>query len=454
MPALFLALALLRQTPDVDAIVEKHLQATSTPGCSVAVVRDGKVLFAKGYGLANVEAPAPATADTVYRIGSVTKQFTATLVMQLVQAGKVKLDEPIVTYLPDLPSAYKPVTVRQLLNHTSGIRSYTSIKAFADRAKLEATPMEMAKMSSDEKTDFAPGTAWKYNNTGYVVLGMLVEKVGGKPYGELLASRITGPLGMTKTDVTDLAQVVPGRAAGYGGASGELKNADYLSMSWPYSAGAIESTVTDLAKWDIALEGVAVLPQAALKQMWTPTTLSDGKTQPYGFGWAVPVVNGVHIIEHGGAINGFRSYIGRIPAKRTSVIVLTNSDNGNPEALGRQILGVYVPEVKPAEAKPITDADKETTSFLRGRFDALLKGTLTADDLTPEFAKVLTAERIKEAKEAIGSLGEITKFDLIKTTTQGDAAVRVYRVTVGPAPLTVTFVLTKTRKISGMRIEA
>jgi len=439
---------------DVDRLVLSHAEKTGTPSFSVAVVQDGRVVFAKGYGLANVETKTSADEATIYRIGSLTKQFTAALVMSLVERGKIALDDPVTKHLKELPKAFEGITIRQLLNHTSGVASYTGSPEFGKRLRESTTPMGILQFAGTLKPDFKPGAAWNYNNTGYVTLGLLVEQLEGKPFSKVLEQRITGPISMSSTRMSDPRRITPKRAAGYTSEKGELTNAAYVNLDWPYAAGAMESTVLDLAKWDVALYTDLIVKQATLQEMWKPTPLPGKPPMPYGFAWAVPTVNGVQIVEHDGAIDGFNGYIGRIPSKRTSVIVLANLDSGDAESLGRQILGTYVPEVKPKAAVAIEDRDPALTAFLKGKLEALLKGELKSEDLTPEFAKILTPQLIQDTKTTLGALGALEQFLLIDSKEASGTTVRTYSVRIGPADLTGTFSVTKDRKISGIVLRA
>ncbi|MGV3616367.1 MAG: serine hydrolase domain-containing protein [Fimbriimonas sp.] len=451
--ALTMAVALVPlarpQSPaDVDRAALQYLQQKKVPGCSVAIVKDGTVTYSKGYGLANLETDAPATAETVYRIGSITKTFTAALVMMQVEKGTIKLDDPIRKHLPELPEAFEKVTVRQLLNHTSGIASYTDLTEFAGVMRNVGSAKAMIDMSAKAKPNFAPGEGWKYNNTGYIVLGELVAKLEGKPWAEAVQERIAAPLGLTNTRAIDLSRIVKNRAAGYvAGPQGPL-NAPYLDMSWPGSAGVMESTVLDLAKFDAAL-GSRLLKPETITTMTTPT----GVSKNYGLGWGVSEVAGLKVVSHGGSIPGFIGYITRVPSKRTTVIVLTNSNVADAGTLAKQILGMAVPEVAP-KAAAVADDDAAMTTFLKGKMERLLKGELTSEELTPEFAKILTPELVQDTKKTLGAIGPLTKFDLIETKKVGDNVVRSYVIDLGGNALTATFTVTADKKIAGLVIKA
>ncbi len=255
---LLLGLSLATALADgVDEYVQKQLETRHIPGVSVAVVKDGRVVMAKGYGVANVELSVPANENTVYQLASVTKQFTATAIMMLVEAGKLSLDDKVTKVLDGLPAAWSEVTVRHLLNHTSGIKSYTSVPSFFATARKDYQKEEIIKLVADAPLEFAPGEKWNYNNTGFFLLGLIIEKVSGKDYGAFLHERIFQPLGMTSTRVNDLKEIIRNRAPGYAWQNGTLRNGEYLSPTQPYSAGALVSNVgSGIIQWERLEHGV------------------------------------------------------------------------------------------------------------------------------------------------------------------------------------------------------
>ncbi|MBI3463813.1 MAG: serine hydrolase [Planctomycetes bacterium] len=335
----------------VDEYVEAEMAKRHIPGLSLAVVQNGEVVLAKGKGHANVELSVPAGADTVYQVGSITKQFTATCTMMLAEEGMLSLDDPISQHIADTPDTWKGVTVRHLLNHTSGIKSYTNLPANMKLSRLDWTKGEIIKSVAEVPLEFEPGERWSYNNTGYFLLGTIIEKVSGKSYAEFLSERILTPLEMTATRVNDMREIIENRAAGYTWQSGVLKNGDYTSMTWPFTAGAIVSSVSDLAKWDAALYTEKLLPRSALERMWTPTTLANGKTAPYGFGWVVGNYRGHKLIGHSGGIPGFSSDIARLVDDKLTVIVLANLDKADPASIAREAAAFYLPELGPSAEK-------------------------------------------------------------------------------------------------------
>src|SRR5215510_13803892 len=335
------------QADKVDDYVKTAMIAQKIPGVSIAVVRNGEIAKAKGYGLANFELNAPATADTIFQSGSVGKQFTATLVMMLVEEGRMSLDDHISKYVPNAPAIWKDITLRHLLTHTSGIsnRIYSQINMRQDYSEDE-----LVEKIAAFPLDFQPGEKWNYSNSGYVLLGILIHKATGKFYGDLLREQIFTPLGMSTARIINEAEIVPNRAAGYRLVKGELKNQEWVSPALNTTAdGSLYLTALDMAKWDAALYTQKLLKQSSLDMMWTPVKLNDGKTRQYGFGWAFGETHGHRIIEHGGAWQGFTTHIARYVDDKLTIVVLTNLAGANPTKIAHGIAGLDNAELAPIE---------------------------------------------------------------------------------------------------------
>jgi CubicO group peptidase (beta-lactamase class C family) len=338
----------------VDEYVSAELRAQHIPGTALAVVRDGKIVKATGYGMANVELGVAAKPESIFQTGSVGKQFTATAVMMLVEEGKVGLDDKLAKYFPNAPAAWKDITVRHLLTHTSGIPDYTSEKTGgAVNLHRDYTEEDLVKKISSLPLDFQPGEKWSYSNSGYLILGVLIHHLTGEFYGDFLQQRIFQPLRMTSTRIISEADIVPNRSAGYRLVKGELKNQEWVAPTLNTTAdGALYTNVLDLAKWDAALYTEKLLKKLSFDQMWTPVKLNDGKTSPYGFGWRVAEVNGHRLFEHGGSWQGFTMHISRFVDDRLTVIVMTNLDSGHadPGKIAHGVAAIYVPALKKAES--------------------------------------------------------------------------------------------------------
>jgi CubicO group peptidase (beta-lactamase class C family) len=326
----------------VDEYIRAEMQAQQIPGLALAVIKDGKMIIARGYGFANVEHQVPVKPETIFQSGSTGKQFTATAVMMLVEEGKLSLDDKITKYFPDGPEAWQNITVRHLLTHTSGMTDYPQDFDL----RRDYTEDELFQRIKTIPLAFQPGEKWSYSNLAYVMLGILIHKVSGKFYGDYLQERIFKPLDMTTARIISESDIVANRAAGYRVVNGQLKNQSWVSPSLNTTAdGALYFTIYDMAKWDAALYTEKLLKRSSLEQMWTPVKLNDGKTQPYGFGWALGQVRGHRIIEHGGAWQGFKAQISRYVDDKLTVIVLANQIRTNQGKVAHGVAALFNPDL-------------------------------------------------------------------------------------------------------------
>ncbi|MEA2601737.1 MAG: hypothetical protein QOF89_2729 [Acidobacteriota bacterium] len=362
-----------------------HLLATAyppdQPGAAALVIKDGKVVLRKGYGLANVELGVPLGPGDVFELGSITKQFTATAVLLLQERGKLRVEDEITKYLPDYPTHGEKITVENLLTHTSGIPNYTNLPEWIPRVREDMPLPVLIGLFKDKPLDFKPGTKWSYSNSGYIVLGALVEKVSGKTYEQFVEEEIFQKLGMSQSRYNHPEEVVPHRAAGYEGSSKDLRNAKYLSMTQPYAAGSLISTVDDLAKWDRALKTDALLTQASRDRMFTPFKLSTGKSVAYGYGWGVADFLGRRLIQHGGGIFGFVTAELRVPEEGLFVAILSNNtaSEASPDDLGLRIVAKALGQA--LEDRKSVELDARTLDEYVGvyRFDEQTTRTITRE---------------------------------------------------------------------------
>lgn len=318
----------------VDDLVRDEMAARHIPGLSLAVIRAGVVLKAQGYGLANVELQVAAKRETIYQSGSMGKQFTATAVMQLVQDGRVQLDEPVSTYLPEAPATWAKVTVRHLLNHTAGIWDNNFWPRFNLREDMTDAQLLRAAFSLDLTVE--PGFAYAYSNAGYVVLGILISQVSGRSYADFLRDRIFEPLGMKTARIIDEEEIILNRASGYQFVDGKLKNQRWVAPTYNRTGdGSLYFSVDDLVKWDAGLNSEAILKKSNLDAMWAPARTNSGSISEYGFGWALDGIKGHRRIHHAGGWQGFSTNIERFPDDRLTVIILTNL--GPPHSRPREI---------------------------------------------------------------------------------------------------------------------
>jgi D-alanyl-D-alanine carboxypeptidase len=305
----------------------KEAYPQNGPGAAVIVVKDGKTLFRQAQGMASIELGVPLQPDMVFRLGSITKQFTAAAILLLAEDGKLNVQDRIEKHLPGYPTHGHTITIEHLLTHTSGIQSYTAIPGWMTEKII--APMKVQELIDGfkkEPMNFAPGERYLYNNSAYILLGAIIERVAGKSYEVFVKERIFTPLGMASSYYGNTEPIIPRRTPGYTAEGDQVQNARYISMTQPYAAGSLASTVDDLAKWDMALASGKVLTQASLDQARKPYVLKNGESTGYGYGWVSSTVRGRQSVEHGGGIHGFSTYAISLPADRVYVAVLANSD--------------------------------------------------------------------------------------------------------------------------------
>ncbi|MDM9383785.1 serine hydrolase domain-containing protein [Chlorogloeopsis sp. ULAP01] len=347
----------------IDDYIQATMAQNQIPGLSVAVVQEGEPVLVKGYGWANVEHSVPATERTVYEIASVGKTFTATLIMMLVEEGVISLDEVIANYLDNIPPAWQPVTIKHILSHQSGIPSYTDAKNYWEITRLDLSKSEILALVSNLPLKFQPGELSAYDNTGYYLLGLILEKITGQSYGDLLHDRIFAPLGMNATVMNSPRDIVPHRAAGYRWLNDKLVNKPYYSPSVTYSAGGQLSCVEDMVKWEQALYNATVLRQSTLDLMWTPHPPNlgdDWNKLKYvaGLGWWVINYCDRRVVVHNGSILGFASNITRFIDDKITVILFCNLDRiARPDAIAAYIAGYYCPSLAGLALQPPLEND-------------------------------------------------------------------------------------------------
>jgi len=359
----------------MDRIIQSHVDSKQFMG-SVLVAQGGKVLLNNGYGSANLEWDIPDSPQTKFRLGSLTKQFTAAAILLLEERGKLRTDDLVAKYLPDAPASWAKITLANLLTHTSGIPNFTSFPDYSTTEATPTTPEQLVGRFRDKPLSFQPGEKWEYSNSGYVLLGYLLEKIGGQRYQDFVRDNLFAPLGMTESGYDSRAAIILHRAAGYSpGANGPV-NAGYIDMSIPFSAGALYSTTEDLWRWEQGLFGGKVLTTASLKKMTTPFK------NDYAYGLAVRTTHGYTVLEHGGGIEGFNTQLAYDPDGKLAVIVLGNLNGAAPGEIAGQLMSLLHGEkvVLPSERKEIT----VSTDVLRQYV-----GTY---HLAPTFSIVITLE--------------------------------------------------------------
>ena len=367
----------------MEQIIQSYVADHKFMG-AVLVARDGKTLLDKGYGSANLEWQVPDTPTTKFRIGSITKQFTAASILLLEERGKLKTDDPVKKYMPDAPAAWDKITIFHLLTHTSGIPSFTGFSDFPKRQLEPMTPQQLVDWFRDKPLEFEPGAKWNYSNSGYVLLGYLIEKISGQSYADFVQQNIFTPLGMKDSGYDSNSAIIEHRAAGYAPGKSGPQNAGYVNMTVPLSAGGLYSTTEDLLRWEQGLFGGKLLSPASLAKMTTPFK------QDYAFGLGVSTENGHKVIEHNGGIQGFNTALAYYPDDKLVIAVLGNLNGGAPDqiaaSLGKVALGEKV--VLPSERKEIALPPQSLQKYV-GNYELAFPGQTVPFVLTFEDGKLL-----------------------------------------------------------------
>lgn len=356
----FLTLAVQGQTEDKTAEVNSLITTQNfekKPGAAVLVIENGKVAYQKGYGLADLKSGRAIAADTAFDLASVSKQFTAMAILQLAERGKLGLNDSLRKFYPEFPAYADKITIRHLLNHTSGLPDYIELfiksgKIANERARggFEPTGDDTIKLLAEQKEPLsATGEKWAYSNSGYVVLAKIVEKVSGMHYSQFVRKNIFEPLKMTQSIVYDETKPkIHNRAVSYQKKGESYEDVDYTPLNLIYGDGSINSTLEDLVKWDAALYTEKLIKTQTLRQAFTPGKINDGKPTNYGFGWFVKQTPHGQELSHSGGWAGFRNFIVRYPEKKLTVVLLSNSAEFNPVQMGMKIARIFLGEAKPA----------------------------------------------------------------------------------------------------------
>jgi CubicO group peptidase (beta-lactamase class C family) len=436
----------------IDRLIRQQMLAYRIPGVSLAVLRHGKTVLLKGYGQANVEHQVPVKPETVFQSGSIGKQFTAAAVMVLVQENKLSLDDKLSKFFPDAPATWKDITVWHLLTHTSGLGDYPS------EIDLRRDYTEEQYFESFKKAplDFATGSSWNYSNVGYVILGMLIRKVTGKFYGDFLQERVFRPAKMTTARVISEADIVPNRAAGYQLVGGELKNQQWVSPTTNSTAdGSLYVSILDLAKWDVALYTDTPLTRASRDKIWTPARLIDGRTKDYGFGWHLAELYGHRVVFHGGAWQGFKTFIVRFLDTQLTIIFLANSWETRDFKLARGLAACFYPQFALPDVKTRQDTEPKTTSLVRSVLMQLAAGKVDEQLFTAD-GRADVSSRGKEIKQSLNAfslpVAIINSSEVVERKRDGDMRVYRYLLTDIGGSLMCTVKLTADDKIASLEV--
>jgi CubicO group peptidase (beta-lactamase class C family) len=423
---------------ELGAYADRLLSSTypaGQPGAAVLIVKDGQTVLRKGYGMANLELGVPVAPDMVFELGSVTKQFTAAAILLLQERGQLRVEDDFTKYLTDYPTHGQTVTIENLLTHTSGIPSYTGLHEWFARIREDMKPVDVIALFKDKPLEFNPGEQWAYDNSGFFLLGAIIEKVSGKTYEQFVEEEIFQKLGMTHTRYGHPEEIIPRRATGYSKDDKGFRNADFISMTQPYAAGSLMSTVDDLAIWGRALQSETLLKKSSLDRMFTSYKLKSGVPTQYGYGMGVHDLEGVTVLSHGGDINGFTTNVTLVPGQKLFVALLSNNDASDPrpDAVALRVTAKALG--KPIEERKTVQLDTAVLDEYMGvyRFDPQ-----TARTLTREGSK-LFAQRGGGQKQELSALAkdELVYSDgtrlHVRRDAQGKVAGLGFEPTFGPA---------------------
>lgn len=442
------------EKPDaIDIFINNVIKEDHVPGVSLAIVKNGRIIKAKGYGLANVEHDVPVNSDTVFLLASITKSFTATGIMMLVEEGKIKLDEKISVYLPDTPPSWKEITVRRLLTHTAGLKDRFEGKTGGDW-QLSFTKEEMYRSARATPVDFAPGEGFQYSDQGYFLLGKIIEEVCGKSYRQFIKERIFDPLGMDSSTTDSQREIIKHRAEGYTRAGGKLYHNHRRTEYGLVSHYGILSTAIDLAKFDAALYGEKLLKRSTLEQMWTSSQLSSGDRVmagkwSYGFGWFVDRFFGHRLVQHGGSTG---TAFWRMPDDQLTVIVLTNLEQlagGDATGIAKLIASKYVPQLSWANHKPQPDRDPKLTQTLKAEIVRFSSGQTDPDLYVAKYGPAV-AQAVKGQKTFYDRIGPLKSFDYLSSDVAGKDKSVYYRAVYKEMTLYYSISLNSEGKIAAV----
>lgn len=442
-PALGVVLAACTAAPTsppdgVDEWLEGEMARRHLPGLVFAVARDGNVVDQRAYGYADLELRAPAMPQTVFEIGSLTKQFTAAATLQLVEEGRLDLGRTLGDEWPDAPEHWRKITLRHVLRHTSGLRNHVAVPGYLAMFKTdlfgvtEPGPKDVVHRFHDLPSEFEPGQSWAYDNTGYWLLGRILERVSGQDYFSLLERRLFAPAGLVATRSTAAAPLVPGRARGYEWTGQGYENRPALPPAVAFSAGSVLSTVGDLARWVAALTSGRVVSAASLDALWTPAPNRDGTTPPYdyGYGWFLGDVDGTPFVQHSGGTPGFSSVLYHFPTQRLTVVMLANVGDRMLDALALDLAARHEPALHPRRT---ADSDLARTAKVRDAVTELLEGRHDAARYSASMNLFLASRCGAGTWEWHASHGQLEQFEFWSERAVGDERVLRCHARLGDA---------------------
>jgi CubicO group peptidase (beta-lactamase class C family) len=347
---------------EIDALMNAKYKANE-PGAAALITKGGKPIYRKAFGMASLENNVSMTPEHIFEIGSITKQFTAVSILMLLEQGKLSLNDPVTKYIENYPMHGYTITVHHLLTHTSGIKSYTDMERWIKISRNDLSPLEMINMFKNEPMDFAPGEKYLYNNSGYFMLGYIIEKASGIPYPDFLEKNIFEPLGMKNSFYGSHSKIIKNRALGYSKEE-NYKNAEYLSLTQPYAAGSIMSNVDDLLIWNQAIQSNRLVKKETIQKAFTNYKLNSGKFLNYGYGWGLDEINGSGTIEHSGGIFGYSTNAIYLPKEDIFVAVFSNCDCGSPDEISTRIAALAIGKPYPESIAKVKLDDAYAKSLM------------------------------------------------------------------------------------------
>lgn len=429
----------------IDSAARDVLAHTGAPSASIAVVRDGQLVYANAYGNAHIAPPLAATPVMRYSIGSVSKQFTATAILLLAERGKLTLDDKVGRWLPTLTRA-NDVTIRQILSMTSGYQDYWPQDYVMPTMLQPITAQQIVDQWAKKPLDFEPGTRWQYSNTNYVIAGMIVEKVSGMPLVEFLRQNIFTPLHMTSVSIIDEAPLGPPDPERYLRYSlGPLRPAPKEGRGWLFAAGELAMTPSDLARWDISVINQSILKPSSYRTQQTTVLLNDGTSTGYGLGVGIDRYDGHRVVSHNGEVSGFTTQNSIFPDDKIAIVVTANLDaTSAPGAIYQRIAKVLLASTTPANEKAVAQA--------RQIFISLQQGTIDRSLFTANANAYFSAQALADYKASLGPLGTPTGVTLTGESLRGGFTFRAYRVQCGAKSVTITTFVTPDGKLEQFQI--
>lgn len=431
----------------IDDYVNAEIAREHIPGFALAIIRHGQIERARGYGMANLEHSVPVHPDTLFKTGAVGMQFTAAAVMLLVEDGKIGLDDRIVKYLPDAPRSWVSVTIRHLLNHTSGLPATPN-----GEFRTDYTDDQLLGIIYKQDVNFAPGTRWRFSYAEYIVLGFIARKVTGEYYADMLARRLFKPLGMQTARGIDEIAVVPNRADGYELRDGALRNAEWVSPTANSTAdGSLYLSVLDFAAWDAGLHGRKILNPQSWAEIGQSAPLASGSVYPYGFGWFLGQGAGQQIWRHAGSWQGFRTFIIRYLSDEVTVVALANGDNADPARIAHHVAAMIDPKFAQPPAAPIEDHEPQRTVAARGLLDDVAAGRAAYRGFA-YVSKLDFTEMMAEYRAMLSALGPLQQVALFAREKRGDDQLYVYRARYDKGVMDVTLSYAPNGRIGGLEM--